>query len=337
MLFVTAFFIFLPVNDLASGFVHGGRRDGKFNTCSFSTDPFLLYATSTDINIESNVGVDCVDYDIPTTARAAEANKFRIELDEAGLSRCHGILHSLGCRSFSDIRHLTPSQVTSMGLDDSDGSIIGDIRDDNTGHYTNCQSSRVVNHLSTIIDGLPFATNNEYNFEVICDDNDIFKGQLLSPDQCNQLKRMSENHAYQINPDWMGMSCRSIPDYISTTEDTFSNLFVEIQRSLFPATMRERTIQFESANEPHLVRYNGEAKGAPLHTDNAHKSLTMNVLLSDPDDFGGGGTYIKAIDRTIKLKQGEMLIHPGNLEHAGADITFGVRHLLVAFLECEWH
>jgi hypothetical protein len=77
-----------------------------------------------------------------------------------------------------------------------------------------------------------------------------------------------------------------------------------------------------------------------LHTDNhddyASKSITINVLLSDNDDFGGGGTYITAIDRTIKLNQGEMLIHLGDLEHAGADISFGVRRLLVAFLACEW-
>jgi hypothetical protein len=30
------------------------------------------------------------------------------------------------------------------------------------------------------------------------------------------------------------------------------------------------------------------------------------------------------------------LIHPGCLAHGGADITFGVRQLLVAFVECDW-
>lgn len=62
----------------------------------------------------------------------------------------------------------------------------------------------------------------------------------------------------------------------------------------------------------------------------------MNALLSPENDFNGGGTYITAIDRTIQLKQGEMLIHLGDLEHAGAEITSGVRRLLVGFLACEW-
>ncbi|KAL7537574.1 hypothetical protein ACHAWF_005811 [Thalassiosira exigua] len=102
--------------------------------------------------------------------------------------------------------------------------------------------------------------------------------------------------------------------------------------------MQEKSLEFESCNEPHLVRYDGAAvmTSAPLHRDAEHKTLTLNVLLSDESDFGGGGTYIAAIDRTIRLRQGEFLLHPGNLEHGGAEITFGVRHLLVAFLECEW-
>jgi hypothetical protein len=146
---------------------------------------------------------------------------------------------------------------------------------------------------------------------------------------------MGESHAYKINPEWIGMACKSIPGYISTTEDRFKSLFNEIY-SLYPETMLEGTMRYESTNEPHLVKYNGKQKGAPLHKDTTHKSITINALLSDVDDFGGGGTYIEAIDKTIKLEQGEILVHPGNLGHAGIDITFGVRQLLVAFLEYDW-
>ena len=135
------------------------------------------------------------------------------------------------------------------------------------------------------------------------------------------------------------MACESVPGYIASTDDIFRQLLRALY-SLYPGRVRKGTIEFESSGEPHLVKYSGKAKGTVLHTDNhddyASKSISLNVLLSNNDDFGGGGTYISVLDRTIKLKQGEMLIHLGDLEHAGTDITFGVRRLLVAFLACEW-
>ena len=93
--------------------------------------------------------------------------------------------------------------------------------------------------------------------------------------------------------------------------------------------------RFESDSEPHLVKYKGSSSGSPLHTDTTHKSITINALLSSSNDFGGGGTYIEVLDRVIQLEQGQMLIHPGCLAHSGADITYGVRQLLVAFVECD--
>lgn len=60
------------------------------------------------------------------------------------------------------------------------------------------------------------------------------------------------------------------------------------------------------------------------------------MCLSADDEYTGGGTYITKLDRTIRLQQGEMLIHLGDLEHSGAEITSGVRRILIAFLACEW-
>jgi hypothetical protein len=154
-------------------------------------------------------------------------------------------------------------------------------------------------------------------------------GNMNSSGWTDQIYTLTSQH----------MACESVPGFISTTENVFRQLLRQLY-SLYPLRVRQGTIEFESKGEPHLVKYNGKAKGTVLHTDNhddyASKSITVNVLLSDNNDFGGGGTYISAIDKTIKLEQGEMLIHLGNLEHAGSDITFGVRRLLVAFLACEW-
>lgn len=334
MISTAIFLILLRLNVLASALVHGHwrRESGPFSS---RANPSLLRGTVIDVE----GGVLYTD-DIAASMKASEAHRFRADLNDAGLTKCHGILHASGCRRVSDLGRLTTSQITSMGIDPDDTAIINAMADQSkTVHAhdnnadTNSESSNV--KLSTMVDDGVYISEKSFNFEVICAKNEIFKGRLFTVDQCNQLKRMSEYHAYKVNSGWIGMACKSIPGFILTTDDNFHQLFRELY-CLFPGTMRKGSIRFESDNEPHLVRYIGEAKGAPLHIDNTHKSITINVLLSDNGDFGGGGTYLKAIDKTIKLEQGEVLIHPGNLEHAGADITFGVRQLLVAFLECEW-
>jgi len=132
------------------------------------------------------------------------------------------------------------------------------------------------------------------------------------------------------------LQCKHIPEFLSTTKPIFDQLIRAIY-SLYPGRIKVGSITYESEGEPHLVKYNGKAKGTQLHTDNSKfLSITVNILLSDPRDFVGGGTYITKIDQTIQLQQGEMLIHLGDVEHAGTDIKSGVRRILIAFLSCEW-
>lgn len=270
---------------------------------------------------------------VAAAARESEANLFRDDLDKAGLSKCHGILHASGCRNVSDLSKLTSSQITSLDTNASDVAIIRRMSEDGGNNEYSIEPISNAKLSTTVDDGV-YIADKKFNFEVICAENEVYKGRLFTIDQCNQLKRMSEYQAYKVNSAWQGMSCKSIPRFIPTTDEIFCKLFREFY-TLYPGSI-QGSIQFESDSEPHLVKYNGEAKGAPIHIDTSHKSITMNVLLSDPDDFGGGGTYLKVIDKTIKLEQGEMLIHPGQLEHSGTDITFGVRQLLVAFVKGEW-
>lgn len=68
-----------------------------------------------------------------------------------------------------------------------------------------------------------------------------------------------------------------------------------------------------------------------LHTDDS--DITINILLSNDNNFNGGGTYFEKTDSTIKLKQGDILIHNGNLRHSAKEITSGKRYVLVAFIK----
>jgi len=404
MLATATFLILLRLTNnviLVSGLVNINtnklRKSNNARSSSF-TIPSLYGSTTTGTTLSSTIinnsdidileAVSCNNENTNTNTAtaasaslAAEANQFQVELDKAGLSLCHGILHASGCRRLSDLRKLTPDQIETMGADAFDRPVIHRVMEEqnkimyyqdnyginNDGSITTTDDDVNVNNnhqLSTLVDGafvnknrktlsrFEVATPQDFNFEVICAKNDIFKGRLFTKEQCDQLNRMSEYHAYgeldTVNTGWTNeiytltaqhMACKSVPGFISTTDDIFRQLLRELY-DLYPGRVQRGTIEFETIGEPHLVKYNGKAKGTVLHTDNddeyASKSITINALLSDTDDFGDGGTYISAIDKTIKLEQGEMLIHLGNLEHAGAEITFGVRRLLVAFLACEW-
>jgi hypothetical protein len=79
-----------------------------------------------------------------------------------------------------------------------------------------------------------------------------------------------------------------------------------------------------------VVKYSENAQSSlELHHDGSF--FSANILLSDPSDFEGGGTYFND-ETTSYLKQGDMLIHSGMIKHAGIQITKGKRYLLVAFI-----
>ena len=330
------------------------------------------------LNVNSNAGsttvsrhdkerttTPLIDATTTTTGGVVQSDQFAADLKGVGLSLCHGILHASGCRRLSDLRMLTPDQITTMGADEFDRpAILRAITnlDEIPASRDNGASLSTSSNLSTQVDGAfdkkirtrfeEAPPSQDFCLEVICAKNNVFKGKLFTPEQCDQLNRMSEYHAYKgigtIGAGWTNeiytltaqhMACKSVPGFISTTDDIFRQLLKELY-SLYPGQIRKGSITFETDGEPHLVKYNGKAKGTILHTDNdpdvAFKSITINALLSADTDFNGGGTYISAIDQTVLLEQGEMLIHLGDLEHAGAEITSGVRRLLVAFLACEW-
>ena len=73
------------------------------------------------------------------------------------------------------------------------------------------------------------------------------------------------------------------------------------------------------------------AKGHPYHKFGTGSNVTLNVMLSAPDAYEGGGTYFHASRKTVRLRQGQVLIHPGRLVHKSAPVTGGRRHILVAF------
>lgn len=82
-----------------------------------------------------------------------------------------------------------------------------------------------------------------------------------------------------------------------------------------------------------VVKYSTNAqKSLDMHHDGSF--LSFNILLSDKNDFEGGGTYFD--DGLISnLEQGDILVHSSRIKHAGLQITKGTRYLLVGFLNID--
>jgi hypothetical protein len=281
------------------------------------------------------------------------------ELHAQGLGLCHGVLHACGVRCLADLKTLTSAQLESMRLEGAADAF--DYKTILAFMSTELQDKddeieEPPNKLSTSISGAfdrptrgRFEAETSQNFDFKTIEKDIFRGQLFTVEQCEQMNRMAEYHAYRgigtIGAGWTNeiytltaqhLQCKEIPGFISTTKPIFDQL-VRALYNLYPGRIRPGSICYESDGEPHLVKYNGKAKGTQLHTDNSEfVYITVNVLLSEPTDFAGGGTYITEIDQTVQLNQGEMLIHLGDMEHAGVEIESGVRRLLIGFFACEW-
>ena len=83
-----------------------------------------------------------------------------------------------------------------------------------------------------------------------------------------------------------------------------------------------------------LLRFDGSPgrSGLGVHVDDDGLGLSINLLLSDPADFAGGGTYFEDGDLTVVPQRGELVTHAGGLRHASVPTTDGRRYILVGFL-----
>jgi hypothetical protein len=78
-----------------------------------------------------------------------------------------------------------------------------------------------------------------------------------------------------------------------------------------------------------IVKYkHDEQNFLEMHSDGT--IISFNILLSEQNDFEGGGTCFDD-GLVIKSEQGDLIIHNGIIKHSGLPITQGTRYLLVGF------
>ena len=86
-----------------------------------------------------------------------------------------------------------------------------------------------------------------------------------------------------------------------------------------------------------FVKYSaapGEQRELVPHVDGS--IFSFNILLNDPHDFDGGGTWFESGGgRTVNLGRGAAVAHSGQARHSGVAISRGERYLLVGFVGCS--
>ena len=88
----------------------------------------------------------------------------------------------------------------------------------------------------------------------------------------------------------------------------------------------------QPAQDSFVVKYTlGGQTELTMHQDGSE--ISFHVLLSDPAaDFEGGGTLFEAANTTVRLQQGQLISHFGQLTHAGLPLASGLRYILVGLV-----
>lgn len=160
---------------------------------------------------------------------------------------------------------------------------------------------------------------------------------IYSPDVCRWIVNEAERYA-QNNGGWTTRRHVKYP----TTDlpiDAVNTVFPFIVESFRTIT----TIINESYNihedmrldfvDVFIVKYEECSQSfLELHTDGSF--LSFQVLLSDKNDFEGGGTYFDD-GLIMKPSQGDLILHSSRMKHAGLPITKGRRYLLVGFVNID--
>jgi len=118
----------------------------------------------------------------------------------------------------------------------------------------------------------------------------------------------------------------------------FEQHLPHVAQELFGRASELADLSFSfSPSEPAVNRY---MTGGEFLVHHDAYSVTVNVLLSEPGSFVGGGTAFWSQDQAVissagpsvllRPRQGTAAIFNGNVEHAGRPVESGIRHLYVA-------
>lgn len=132
---------------------------------------------------------------------------------------------------------------------------------------------------------------------------------------------------------------RDLPVSLLTNGTIVDGVYGAIKMTMIPAiaALFQLPVEDIPIKDVFIVKYDAEGdseyRGLVQHTDNS--AFSFNALLSNPNEFSGGGTSFEFLGNATTVltpSKGSALLHRGALKHSGIPITSGVRYILVGFL-----
>eukprot|EP00804_Cyclotella_cryptica_P028514 CCRYP_014794-RB/>CCRYP_014794-RB protein AED:0.00 eAED:0.00 QI:1118/1/1/1/1/1/2/122/560 len=178
----------------------------------------------------------------------------------------------------------------------------------------------------------------------------VFIIDLLSPEECDDIRMMADNHTIHQSqngshtPVWRTLYTYTkmdlpVCEVTDMREKYTDRILLDVKRivgEVFGKKREAMALRPRSWKEPHMLLYQA-LEGKPHHTGiEMHYDgcdITWQAMLTRNDEYEGGGTYFRCLRKTVLLRQGQVLVHPGELYHKGIDVTYGVRCLLVCFTD----
>lgn len=176
---------------------------------------------------------------------------------------------------------------------------------------------------------------------------DIFTFPFFAADYCRKLIEEAEHHADQFGG-FLGLydegkteedkNYATTDKYLGEIEYNGVNLFTihldYINRFLVPIMQHEWTFTPQWYKPTFIARYDAASQQSALEPHNDSSVATVTIVLSDYEDYEGGGTYYTKQGVTLRPPIGHATIFPGKLthKHGGLALTEGKRYLMVTWM-----
>ena len=165
---------------------------------------------------------------------------------------------------------------------------------------------------------------------------------LISATECASMIADAEAHAswhtagrsaHYASRAGASVSILDLPDALALVNERLLPALLPALGDAFPTGMLNADIRLQEAR---LVKYNATAGQTELGMHRDGPVVTATVALNAPQEYEGGGTLIEALGwdaaAAFRVERGCAVLHPGSVRHGGAELTAGIRYILVCFL-----
>ena len=180
----------------------------------------------------------------------------------------------------------------------------------------------------------------------------VFVVDLLTSENglaiCDSIRQLAEDHCHSVEEanmpqlSWRKLYTYTKMDLPCSDVTSLRQPMQEIMRKIklicgemFDNIAGCSQLRPRSWKEPHLLKYvsSNEVQhtGIEMHYDGC--DITWSLMLTEKNEYDGGGTFVRSLGKTIKIGKGQVLIHPGELYHKGVPITRGMRLLAICFMD----